>query len=249
MDKNQFGAFAEFRTWLKNYCDELNGRFGGALKPLQKAAAAADTPPYEIETPVVYNSALDEIGEESEIRLIVIGDNPGKDEQRAENRKYLVGMSGKIASGFFGRNPEFQVDFRKNVLILNKTPVHTAKTKHLRFLSKSDEKIANLIEESQVKMAQKTAELHRRLASSGVELWLVGYAEMKGRGVFLKYRDALEKSYGNDSGAWERVRVFQHFSMNRFSIDLALFQKERGIDSVTSACSELGKIHREEIFG
>lgn len=44
-------------------------------------------------------------------------------------------------------------------------------------------------------MAQKTAQLHKYLcvvASEGgidPEVWLVGYAELKGKGLFLEYRD------------------------------------------------------------
>ena len=71
-----------------------------------------------------------------------------------------MGQSGKIAEGFFRKNPELQTDFRKNVIILNKTPVHTAKTKHLNELSKN-ETAKKIILESQIWMAQKTAELHK----------------------------------------------------------------------------------------
>ena len=137
MTKNQFEAFSEFRFEFKSYCKNLNDTFSNDLAPLVKEAAKADTPDYPLETAVVYNTALDEITAESQINLIVIGDNPGKDEQLSKNNKYLVGQSGKIAAGFFTRNPQLRTDFRKNVIILNKTPVHTAKTKHLKFLEKN----------------------------------------------------------------------------------------------------------------
>ncbi|MCR5172708.1 MAG: hypothetical protein K6B73_07580 [Treponema sp.] len=102
-------------------------------------------------------------------------------------------------------------------------------------------------------MAQKTAQLHKYLcvvASEGgidPEVWLVGYAELKGKGLFLEYRDELKKSYG-ESQAWMKVFVFQHFSMNRFSIDLNNFKKEHRDFSILEAAHELGRIHKKEIF-
>ena len=254
MTPSQFQIFSAFRDDFRAYCDSLKQKYGALLSPLQIAARLKDTPEYPLETPVVYNTALDELTEQSEIRLIVIGDNPGKDEQRSYNQKYLVGQSGKIASGFFAKNPEFQTDFRKNAIILNKTPIHTAKTNHLKYLLKNGgEKIAKIISESQIYMAQKTAQLHKDLcaaASEGgiePEVWLVGYAELKGKGLFLEYRDELKKSYG-ESKAWEKVFVFQHFSMNRFSIDLNNFMKSHADFTILEAAHELGRIHKNEIF-
>ena len=60
---------------------------------------------------------MDRLTPDDEIKLIVIGDNPGKDEQLTKNQRYLVGQAGKIADGFFKRNPELGIDFRKNVVI------------------------------------------------------------------------------------------------------------------------------------
>lgn len=248
MTKAQFAAFCGFREEFRSYCGAISEEFGAALRPLQAAAAGADTPPYPVENPVVYNAALDEVGEGSDVRLVVVGDNPGKDEQLARNRRYLVGQSGKIAANFFARNPSFGVDFRANAVILNKTPVHTAKTKHLRELSRADAGIARLVEESQVWLARKTAALHRALCADGnVELWLVGYGEMKGRGLFLPYRDALKASSSAES--WRLVRVFRHFSMNCFLVDLRSFMAGNPGLPVEEAASRLGRLRRDEIFG
>lgn len=261
MNSVQFEIFSEFRSEFYDYCKKLNENFGAELMPLQKASAQKDTPDYPIQTPVVYNTALDEVYEQSEIRLIVIGDNPGKDEQRSYNRKYLVGQSGKIATGFFAKNEQFCTNFRKNVLILNKTPIHTAKTNHLKFVLKNGSaNLQKMILESQIFMAQKTANLHKNLCKAakeygGIEpeLWLVGYAELKEKGLFLNYRDELLNSYdknnNSEKSAWEKVFVFQHFSMNRFSIDLNNFRKNNPNFSIVQAASTLGTLHRNEIFG
>ena len=255
MTSVQFKIFSDFRSDFYSYCENLNSSFGKILAPLQIEARKKDTPAYPLETSIVYNTALDEITEQSEIRLIVIGDNPGKDEQRASNRKYLVGQSGKIAAGFFAKNGEFQTDFRKNVIILNKTPIHTAKTNHLKYLLKNGgDEISKLIFDSQKYMAQKTAHLHENLceaaSKTGIapELWLVGYAELKNKGLFLEYRDELRKNYENNSSAWEKVFVFQHFSMNRFLIDLKNFRAINKELEIVEAVHILGKLHKEEIF-
>lgn len=252
----QFKIFSEFRDDFRFYCTELNRAYGDMLRPLQIEARLRDTPDYMIETAVVYNTALDDITEESDIRLIVIGDNPGKDEQRERNKRYLVGQSGKLAEGFFAKNSEFNTDFRKNVIILNKTPIHTAKTAHLKYLRKyGGKEIRAIISESQLYMAQKTARLHQDLctaaASEGTlpELWLVGYAELKQNGLFLEYRTELKETYDKSGLAWERLFVFQHFSMNRFSIDLRNFMRRHSGMGIVEATHLLGQEHKKEIFG
>ena len=125
--------------------------------------------------------------------------------------------------------------------------------------------IANLIDESQIWMAKKTAQLHIDLCQAGetesagiesggdrplknpAELWLVGYSELKTKGIFGKYREQLKQTYMENSLAtWDKVFVFQHFSMNRFSIDLSdNLQKNK---SLLENIHRLGLIHKNEIF-
>ena len=263
MEQAQYAALKAFRDEYKKKCAEWSA-LGGALVPLQKESASLDTPDYPIETPVVYNTALDSITQDDDIKIIVIGDNPGKDEQRAVNQKYLVGQAGKIAQGFFARHPSLGIDFRKNAIILNKTPVHTAKTKHLKFLAARDSRAADLILQSQEWLAQKTAEL---AAGVGAQIWLVGYAELKPKGIFVPYRDALkaaaiackpksaavQKSQTGQNAAstvYDQLFVFQHFSMNRFMIDLRDFCGGELEESVLAKkIADLGRRHRDEIFG
>ena len=118
-------------------------------------------------------------------------------------------------------------------------------------------------------MARETAALPQALVAGGqsesggqlgtgrCQLWLVGYAELKGRGLFLDYRDQLARSYQVQEGggmvaAWNQVMVYQHFSMNRFTIDLAQAVAAGKVDgslSVQEQLACLGAIHRREIFG
>jgi len=251
----QWNIFSSFRDSFKSKCITWSA-LSQELYPLQKDASLKDTPSYPLQTAVVYNQALDEITSADDIHLIVIGDNPGKEEQLSVNRKYLVGQSGRIAEGFFRRNPEFNTDFRKNVIILNKTPIHTAKTAHLQYLlSNGSPAVKQLILESQLWMAQATAILHQSLFAENkkTQLWLVGYAELKGKkGLFLPYRDELKKAYslGTDKQqpAWNSVFVYQHFSMNRFLIDEQSFCKVHTDLTLSQALTELGQQHRDEIF-
>ena len=70
----------------------------------KKAAQNTNNVFYSFETPIVYNRDLDKITQDDEIKLIVIGDNPGKDEQLQKNNRYLVGQAGKLADSFFKKN-------------------------------------------------------------------------------------------------------------------------------------------------
>ena len=251
MTQTEWKSFTNFRDEYKELCKKWSASYVN-LSDLQREASLKDTPSYPIENSIVYNTDYDKITENDDIRLIVIGDNPGKEEQLNKNQRYLVGQSGRIAEGFFRRNPELKTDFRKNAIIVNKTPVHTAKTAHLKYLAKKNADVAALILESQNEMARLTAELHKALDA---ELWIVGYAELKGRGVFIPYRDTLLNCYKEESGvmndAWNKVFLYQHFSMNRFIVDLKNFSEaQKNKDKTLSEnLKEIGTGHRKEIFG
>lgn len=260
MNNIQWESFKNFRDSFREQAGEWQKQFP-SLRELQKQAAElAGTPSYPFETPVVYNTSLDLITEEDDIKLIVIGDNPGKDEQLAKNQRYLVGQAGKIAEGYFRRNPELNIDFRKNAIILNKTPVHSAKTAQLKTIAKNGGKeIQDFLTETQNWMAAATAKLHIELVNGCSnkdfipELWLVGYSELKEGGIFMAYKNTLKQTYlNNEKGkaAWDKTFVFQHFSMNRFSIDLDDYVKKNNLsgNQLISNIHTLGSVHKAEFF-
>ena len=264
MIQEQWNALTTFKADFKEQIAKWAKKFPNLGDLQRQAALEAKTPEYSFETPIVYNTDLDRLTQNDEIKLIVIGDNPGKDEQLLKNQRYLVGQAGKIADGFFKRNPELGIDFRKNVVILNKTPVHSAKTAQLKRIAKlGGDEVAALLVESQIWMAEKTAELHRAFcqgvrgnAEDGTdcELWLVGYSELKEKALFTQYRDTLKKSIVQELPAqWDNVYVFQHFSMNRFTIDLADYEKANEAalknKSLIEKIHQLGILHKTEIFG
>jgi hypothetical protein len=248
MTNEQWAAFQDFRERFRKQCDSWSaaakdaGQNGAEtwLARLEKQAADADgNPEYPLENAIVYNRNLDAVTERDVISLIVVGDNPGKDEQLEKNRKYLVGQAGKLGEGFFRRNPELGIDFRANAIILNKTPIHTAKTKQLSWLLKNGgTRFAELFSETQQWMAAETAILRERL---GCPLWLVGYGELRAKGLFAEYASALSARQS------EEILLYQHFSMNRFSIDLA--ERENPALSLAENLRSIGTAHRREILG
>lgn len=253
----QWEYFNNFCNSFKNKVTEWNNQAKSLIVVQNKAKDFFNNVDYELQTPIVYNTALDEITQNDEIKLIVIGDNPGKDEQLTKNQKYLVGQAGKLGNNFFKNHEELGINFRKNVIILNKTPIHSAKTNHLKkFASFGGKEIEDLIKETQIWMAQETAKLHQNLLKVSEnkdfpQLWLVGYSELKEKGIFTDYKNELKKQYQTSEeskNAWNNVFVYQHFSMNRFSIDLKEFSTEIKNLDLKTQLKTLGKKHKDEIF-
>ena len=257
MTNFQWECFNKFRNTFKDMVTQWNNQAKSLIIVQEKAMDFFKNVDYELQTPIVYNTALDEITQNDEIKLIVIGDNPGKDEQLIKNQKYLVGQAGKLGNSFFKNHDELGIDFRKNVIILNKTPIHSAKTNQLKkFATFGGKEIENLIKETQIWMAQETAKLHQMLLQGSEnkdfpQLWLVGYSELKEKGIFTDYKNELKKQYQTSEEAkndWDNVFVYQHFSMNRFSIDLKEFSTENKNLDLKTQLKTLGKKHKDEIF-
>ncbi|MEI6386742.1 MAG: hypothetical protein WCQ50_08910 [Spirochaetota bacterium] len=240
---------------------ELRGEFRGRVSAWQKAVPALASlqdelcvemghDDYRIENPVVYNEALDEITETDEPAFVLVADNPGKNEQLSKNRRYLVGQSGKLAEGWFRR--ELGLDFRRDVIIINKTPVHTPRTAELgKLLAIADRRgsgtrrdLEALLRESQVEMARIAHRMHGAL---GVPLWISGYGELGPRGLFRIYADELTKAYADTPGLQEEVLLFRHFSMNQFAIEMK--QKRDPELPLRAELARIGKGNRQRILG
>ena len=257
MTNFQWECFNKFRNTFKDMVTQWNNQAKSLILVQEKAMEFFKNVDYELQTPIVYNTALDEITQNDDIKLIVIGDNPGKDEQLTKNQKYLVGQAGKLGNNFFKNHEELGIDFRKNVIILNKTPIHSAKTNQLKkFATFGGKEIEDLLKETQIWMAQETAKLHQKLLQGSEnkdfpQLWLVGYSELKEKGIFTDYKNELKKQYQTSEeakNAWDNVFVYQHFSMNRFSIDLKEFSTENKNLDLKTQLKTLGKKHKDEIF-
>jgi len=228
----------KFRKYTETMAESLPN-----LKSIQqKFVNSRNESPYKIETPVVYNSALDEVTVNDEIKLILIADNPGRREQMTENKRYLIGPSGKIANKFFLNNPALGIDFLKNVIILNKTPVHTPRTIELRELCRNKE-IEKAMEESQKEMASLLFEFH---VIFDCPVWITGYSEMRKGGVFEAYTEKIKELYRNKSERIARLFIYRHFSMNQFTIDLK--QQSLPEETITESLCRIGAAYRKRIL-
>jgi hypothetical protein len=243
MTSKTWKQFSAVKEHYREAVDQLRLQLPklGALQ--QKLVNARSGPAYTVETPIVYNEALDDVGPKDDIKLILVADNPGRREQAAENRRYLVGPSGKITERFFREEPSLGIDFRKNVLILNKTPIHTPRTVELRELCRlGGPALTEAIAQSQLTMVGILEEFYRALAP--IPVWIIGYSEMKKRGIFEVYTEALKKAPG---AMFDALFFYRHFSMNQFTIDLHK-QAKRG-ESTAQALERIGRAYRERVLG
>ena len=267
MTKVQFEVYRQICGEFKAYVEELIRSMPwlpDAQEGLRQLKGYED---YRIELPVVYNLALDDIKPEDEIQFIFVADNPGKNEQKASNQRYLVGQAGKLAEGWFRK--ELNIDFRKAGIIINKTPIHTPKTAELRLLAaqcgehKAD--FLDKLKESERIMASLAFRLHTALDSV---LWVSGYGELAKGKLFAPWAEELTRLYtapsmpsdlsvtsdqSVPSAMRDKVWVFRHFSMNQFAIEYrAECQREvaaqSGLDPY-EVLHKLGVANRRQILG
>ena len=250
MNSGDWNKFVTTRERFRLVTEELAHSLPKLKDIQQKLADSRSETSYTVETPVVYNSALDSITVNDEIKLILVADNPGRREQAAENKRYLAGPSGKIARNFFLNNPALGIDFLKNVIILNKTPIHSPRTNELRRLVQLEEsskgtasRLKQHMEESQKKMAQLLLEFHEAL---NVPVFIIGYSEMKKGGIFEIYTERLKELYADKPKLYKQLFFFRHFSMNQFTIDL----KKQSLPKETTAqtLKRIGTLYRERIL-
>ena len=245
MKASAWRDFCAAREQFRILTDTLQKRIPELRLIEQKLVENRIGPAYRVETPVVYNEALDEIDPSSKIKLILVADNPGRREQAAENRRYLVGPSGKIAGRFFRENPALGIDYKKNVLILNKTPIHTPRTAELKELCLlGGAELKAVLAQSQREMAELLFKFHHAFAP--LPVWIIGYSEMKKGGVFETYTDTLKDLYRKFRRRREELFFYRHFSMNQFTIDLSR-QRLDG-EGTTEALNRIGAAYRERVL-
>jgi hypothetical protein len=250
VNKTAWAAFTLARDRYRDYVEKLRKELSRLKKIQQQLVDSRPGPPYPVERPLVYNAALDEVEPGDEIRLILVADNPGRREQAAG--RYLVGPSGKIAEGFFRNHAELGIDMRNNVLILNKTPVHSPRTAELGELCRlGGPKLAEKIAATQRFMAALLLEFHAALSSArkGVPVWITGYSEMKAGGIFQVYTETLQEICGTRAVPRLRdaVLLFRHFSMNQFTIDLR--KQSLPGEGLPDALDRIGRAYRQRILG
>lgn len=209
----------KFRTLAEGFRNKITDWDG--VYPLKDLNCFKDLE-YELFRTVVYNSQLDRINPE-QVRLILVGDNPGMEEQK--QNAYLVGKSGRMADNFFSGN--YGYDFYKNVLIMNKTPLHTKSTSQLTEINR---KYPGFIRETQEYMAGLIYDLAEILE---VPVFVTGFAGCRTPdGQWLR-TTAAGKPLSSQAAPWffrtlkqkfmqrkDLLFLFKHFSYGNFSRDL-----------------------------
>jgi hypothetical protein len=231
--------------------DDINAAVPELAAIIQKLVDERDGPSYSVETPVVYNRDLDTL-DPAAVRMILVADNPGRREQASENRRYLVGPSGKIAERFFRERPALGIGFRANVLILNKTPIHTPRTVELRELcARGGKTVTDVVVSSQTTMAELLVDFWEAgrcgPETSPLPVWIIGYSEMKKGGVFEAYTARLKEICAENPVFRGSLRFFRHFSMNQFTIDLN--KQAKPGETAAETLDRIGAAYRERILG
>ncbi len=246
MNEKTWNDFCAVKEAYRSYTDSLISQVPQLKEVQEKLLSEREGGSYLLETPIVFNKALDEIVLQNTIKMILVADNPGRKEQETKNQRYLVGASGKLADGFFRKNPDLGIDFRKHVIILNKTPIHTARTIELKKLIELDgSAVETAVMDSQKKMAELLYQFQKALG--GIPVWIIGYSEMKKKGLFEVYTDTIKSLYPENETLREKIFLYRHFSMNQFTIDLN--QKKTNDETTEEALTRIGEEYRKRILG
>lgn len=233
MTIEQWQLLCQFKNKAKTQFAFWEKKVGFELESLQKILINNT---YNLETSIVYNSAWENIKNTDNIKLILVADNPGKQEQLAINRCYLCGSAGKIAQGFFTKNIS-EIDFKHEVIILNKTPIHTATTQNLKKLkSLASPTLQETLVTSQIFMAKNAVSL---ALIFNCPIWLIGYSELVYNGIFSPFAKSIYAE-SKIKNIWQNIYVFQHFSRNCFTTDIKKHPSHN--------LQTLGIIHKEKIF-
>lgn len=242
MDPTAWKRFTKARDGFRNQVDAWLARAPGLAKAQTELARALGEDDYSVQTPIVYNRALDDLSPDSSVKWIIVADNPGKREQEADKQRYLIGQSGKTTENFFRR--ELGVDIRTEAVIVNKTPVHTPKTAQLKLLLRNHPDLGPVLEESQRWMAALVPELQETL---NAPVWVMGLSELGPRGVFAPWTQALTAAYRDRHDLFGSLYLYKHFSMGAFATDLARGRADG--ESLSSILRRIGQGNRRRVFG
>jgi hypothetical protein len=174
---------------------------------------------YTVENSIVFNRDLLQFGEKFVPRYILVADNPGMDEQKSTNMRYLTGKAGQGARNFFLKNGLVE-DFEKEVAVLNKTCLHTHSSGDLKKLTEFND----LVENSQYFMADLAVDMHKIFKC---RLWIIGCSEFKKKGVFEPFLNRIKHRYSMDADHLKNsVYFYPHFSYGNFQKNINNLRKE-----------------------
>ncbi len=234
-------AFEQIKTDYKSACQNWNEDL--SVKKAITDFISESNRDYVVDNYVVFNRDIEKLYIEN-IKYIVVADNPGMEEQKEENSRYLIGKSGKIMRNFFAQH-NLVSDFDKEVLVLNKTPIHTPSTGDLKELKG----ISSILYESQRFMARIIADIHYL---SDSDLWLVGCSNLRKKGLFEAFYNEIKEIYGSNlsfTNKRKRLFCFKHFSYGNFSREINTARLSNETDNIYSLLTYVGgEINRKNLF-
>ncbi|MCP1226107.1 hypothetical protein [Sebaldella sp. S0638] len=229
MTKKQFEQFCSFRDKFKKQIESWNKEYNKVLKEKIESLSG-----YEITNSFIYNEKLDEINENDNMKYIWIQDNPGYNEM-LQNR-YAVGASGKAGQNFM-KSEGLVENFDKEVIVLNKSPVHTKVTAVLSKLKNKE-----IQDETQKYMAKAIYEVHNIFKC---DLWILGISNLKG--IFGTFTENIEDLYKN-STLNKKMFLYYHFSQGQFKKAYNSAGTALGSDNTDKILKNIGIGNREKYF-
>ena len=229
MTKEQFEKFCSFRDEFRKQTALWNEEYNKVLKERIESLSGC-----EITNSFIYNEKLDEINENDNIKYIWIQDNPGYNEM-LQNR-YAVGASGKAGQNFM-KNEGLAEDFDREVIVLNKSPIHTKVTAVLSKLKNRE-----IQDETQRYMAKAIFTVHNIFEC---DLWILGISNLKG--IFGTFSKDLEKLYKN-SALNKKMFLYYHFSQGQFKKAYNLEANTLGTDDPDKILESIGIKNRKKYF-
>lgn len=195
---------------------------------------------------IIFNEDLLNLKAEA-IRYILVGDNPGKEEQK--NHRYLIGTAGQGARRFFEETARLVDFFDREVMVLNKTPVFTPSTMDLAELSE----IEKLLEESQVYMASLICRLQKICKCP---VWVTGFGGCRNAQGEWKFKvaktrplacffQALKKIGAPQPGEEPMIYFFKHFSYSHFQKDAHLESQPNSPEEYRKKLLKIGTFYRQ----
>ena len=229
MTKEQFKKFCSFRDEFRKQTALWNEEYNEVLKEKIESLSGC-----EITNSFIYNEKLDEINENDNIKYIWIQDNPGYNEM-LQNR-YAVGASGKAGQNFM-KNEGLAEDFDREVIVLNKSPIHTKVTAVLSKLKNRE-----IQDETQRYMAKAIFTVHNIFEC---DLWILGISNLKG--IFGTFSKDMEKLYKN-SALNKKMFLYYHFSQGQFKKAYNLEANTLGTDDPDKILESIGIKNRKKYF-
>lgn len=229
MTKEQFKKFCSFRDEFRKQTALWNEEYNKVLKEKIESLSGC-----EITNSFIYNEKLDEINENDNIKYIWIQDNPGYNEM-LQNR-YAVGASGKAGQNFM-KNEGLAEDFDREVIVLNKSPIHTKVTAVLSKLKNRE-----IQDETQRYMAKAIFTVHNIFEC---DLWILGISNLKG--IFGTFSKDMEKLYKN-SALNKKMFLYYHFSQGQFKKAYNLEVNTLGTDDTDKILESIGIKNRKKYF-